>query len=157
MTPHDLAKIEQRIVWDQDYSNAPLWVRTAIVVLRTLVYVYREFSSGELNLRAMSLVYTSILSLVPLLAFSFSVLKGFGVQNQAEPLLLEFCAALGPRESVEITAKSSNSSTTSTSACSARWALVCWSIRSLPWCKKLRRRLIMRGMCARNARSLSAS
>jgi hypothetical protein len=37
MTPHDLAKTEQRIVWDQDYSNAPLWVRTAIVVLRTLV------------------------------------------------------------------------------------------------------------------------
>jgi membrane protein len=82
-------------VWDQDYSNAPLWVRTAIVVLRTLVYVYQKFSSGELSLRAMSLVYTPILSLVPLLAFSFSVLKGFGVQNQAEPLLLEFFAALG--------------------------------------------------------------
>jgi membrane protein len=98
-----LIELEQRLVWDNDYSQSEAWIRIPVAIARTLVYVYREFSSGELNLRAMSLVYTSILSLVPLLAFSFSVLKGFGVQNQIEPLLLEYFWALGPEKSEEIT------------------------------------------------------
>jgi len=51
----------------------------------------------------MALVYKTILSLVPLLAVSFSVLKGFGVHNQLEPLLLNFLEPLG-EQGVEITA-----------------------------------------------------
>ena len=50
---------------------------------------------GQLTLRAMSLVYTTLLSLVPLLALSFSMLKAFGIHNQLEPLLLKFLAPLG--------------------------------------------------------------
>ena len=57
---------------------------------------------GQLTLRAMSLVYTTILSLVPLLAISFSILKGFGVHNQVEPMLLNLLAPLG-NKGVEIT------------------------------------------------------
>ncbi len=34
----------------------------------------RDLFAGDLSLRAMSLVYTSLLSLVPLLALSFSLL-----------------------------------------------------------------------------------
>ncbi|MEJ2554109.1 MAG: YihY/virulence factor BrkB family protein, partial [Gammaproteobacteria bacterium] len=62
----------------------------------------RDVTEGQLTLRAMSLVYTTLLSLVPLLAVSFSVLKGFGVQNQLKPTLLEFLAPMGER-GVEIT------------------------------------------------------
>lgn len=40
-------------------------------------------------MRAMSLVYTTLLSIVPLLAFSFAILKGFGVFNELEPYLKE--------------------------------------------------------------------
>ena len=101
----ELSTLEQRVIWDRDYTASPPWIRLPIAVVRTLLYLYREFSSGELNLRAMSLVYTTILSLVPLLAFSFSVLKGFGVQNQVEPLLLKYFAALGPEKSVEISTR----------------------------------------------------
>lgn len=100
-----LLNIEQRLIWDRDYAREKWWIRIPVAVLRSLFYLRQEFSSGELNLRAMSLVYTTILSLVPLLAFSFSVLKGFGVQNQVEPVLLEYFAALGPEKSVEITSK----------------------------------------------------
>jgi membrane protein len=49
--------------------------------LRVLRYPYavlRDLSRGEINLRAMGLVYTTLLSLIPLLAFSFAVLKVFG-------------------------------------------------------------------------------
>lgn len=52
--------------------------------------------------RAMSLVYISLLSLAPLLAVSFSILKGFGVHNQIEPFLAELLAPLGEK-GVEIT------------------------------------------------------
>lgn len=63
----------------------------------------RDLSSGDLTLRAMSLVYTTMLAVVPLLAFSFSILKGFGYHQRLEPVLLSFLAPLGPRSS-EITA-----------------------------------------------------
>ncbi|MFT5664380.1 MAG: membrane protein, partial [Gammaproteobacteria bacterium] len=52
-------------------------------------------------LRAMSLVYTTLLSIVPLLAVSISVLKGFGVHDQLQPALTSLLAPLGDR-SVEI-------------------------------------------------------
>ncbi len=57
---------------------------------------------GMITLQAMSLVYTTLLSIVPLLAVSFSVLKGFGVHNQVEPLLLNLLQPLG-EQGVEIT------------------------------------------------------
>lgn len=61
--------------------------------------IARDFITGTLPLRATSLVYTTILSIVPLLALSFSVLKGFGVHNQLEPILLEQLAPLGEQSS----------------------------------------------------------
>lgn len=48
-------------------------------------------------MRAMSLVYTTLLSMVPLLAISFSVLKGFGVHNEAAPMLFSMLEPLGVR------------------------------------------------------------
>ncbi|MGB6280374.1 MAG: YihY/virulence factor BrkB family protein, partial [Syntrophobacteria bacterium] len=47
---------------------------------------------------------TTLLAMVPLLAVSFSVLKGFGVHNQIEPLLLNFLRPLGER-GVEVTSR----------------------------------------------------
>lgn len=45
----------------------------------------------------MSLVYTTMLAIVPLLAFSFSLLKGLGFHRELEPLLLSFLEPIGPR------------------------------------------------------------
>ena len=78
----------------REASGARRWI---IVPVRLLVALTRQLVKGQLNLRAMSLVYTTLLSVVPLLAVSFSVLKGFGVHNQIEPLLLNFLEPLGPR------------------------------------------------------------
>lgn len=79
-----------------------LW-RGLINSLRIISSVIRDLANGELNLRAMSLVYTTLLSLVPLLAVAFSVLKAFGIHNKMEPLLLGALEPLGPK-GVEITA-----------------------------------------------------
>lgn len=69
---------------------------------RILDRLINDLYTGQLNLYAMSLVYTTLLSIVPVLAVSFSVLKAFGVHNQLEPTLLAFLAPLGPK-GVEIT------------------------------------------------------
>jgi membrane protein len=68
------------------------------------VMVGRDLMSGMITLHAMSLVYTTLLSLVPLLAVSISVLKGFGVHDQLEPALINLLAPLG-EQSGEISAR----------------------------------------------------
>ena len=85
---------------------APLgWFRhAALTILRLLYVMVQEFFEGQLILRAMGLAYTTLLSLVPLLAVSFSVLKAFGVHNQIEPFLYNFLLPLGPKGE-EITLK----------------------------------------------------
>lgn len=69
---------------------------------RLVAVVVRDLLSGPLTLWAMSLVYTTLLSLVPLLAVGFSVLKAFGVQNVLEPFLRDMLAPLGPK-GIELT------------------------------------------------------
>lgn len=69
-----------------------------------VIALWQDTFKEGLNLRAMGLVYTTLLSLVPLLALSFSVLKGFGVHNQLEPLLLNVMTPLGEK-GVELTAQ----------------------------------------------------
>lgn len=79
--------------------------RTGLQLKKFLSLIYfslKDASSRQLELRATSLVYTTLLSLVPFLAVSFSVLKAFGVHNQVEPLLNNMLAPLGP-ESAQIT------------------------------------------------------
>ncbi len=92
------------VIWDTDYNLAPVWQKHLISILRIAYLTIRDlFFDGQLNLRAMSLVYTSLLSIVPLIAVSVSVLKGFGAHNQIEPALLNLLEPLGER-GPEITA-----------------------------------------------------
>ncbi len=79
-------------LWNDDDSTLPHGVR---VTLRLLVCTVREIRAGDLTLRAMSLVYTTMLALVPLLALSFSLFKALGIHNQIEPMLLNLLQPLG--------------------------------------------------------------
>lgn len=90
-----LQTLLDEIVWGNRLTKAGP-VGTAIAIpLRYLYAMLRDFFSGQLTMRAMSLVYTTLLSVVPLLAFSFAILKGFGVFNQLEPYLNGLLAPLG--------------------------------------------------------------
>jgi membrane protein len=74
--------------------------------LRLLSYPYavvRDLSRGEINLRAMGLVYTTLLSLIPLLAFSFAILKLFGGHRDFEPIVYEFFRPVGGAAATELT------------------------------------------------------
>ena len=66
-------------------------------LLRMAYVIVRDLRAGQLNLRAMGLVYTTLLSIVPLLALSLSVLKGFGVHNEVVPVLRDFFSPLGQK------------------------------------------------------------
>ncbi len=75
-------------IWKPDLNALRFWPRFGLRSARTTWVVISDLSRGDLNLRAMSLVYTTILSIVPLLAVSFSVLKGFGVNEQLETAMM---------------------------------------------------------------------
>ena len=70
-------------------------------LLRAGYAVFRQIKTAGLDYRAMSLVYTSLLALIPLLAVCFSMLKAFGADAYLEPMLLELLKPLrGNTESV---------------------------------------------------------
>ena len=92
----------ERLVWSDMLYEYGIPGRILANVLRYTVALVRDMSVGGLMMRSMSLVYTTLLSVVPLLAFSFSVLKGFGVHNQLEPVLYTMLEPLGT-QGAEIT------------------------------------------------------
>ena len=60
-----------RKVWEIDTGPLGRFKTFIVKFLRLLYVATREFTEGHLTLRAMSLVYTSLLSIVPLLAVYF--------------------------------------------------------------------------------------
>ncbi|MEJ2602408.1 MAG: YihY/virulence factor BrkB family protein [Gammaproteobacteria bacterium] len=85
----------QHILWSPQLSELSPIPAFGVALLRYAYAIIRDLMSGQLTMRAMSLVYTTLLSIVPLLAFSFSVLKGFGIHRELEPQLQEFLTPLG--------------------------------------------------------------
>lgn len=72
-----------------------MWRRALARPLRIAHAVTRDLAEGQLSLRAMSLVYSTLLSIVPLLAIGFSVLKGLGAEDRVAPLLRDALSAFG--------------------------------------------------------------
>ena len=91
-----LSRLET-LIWGTPDTARSRWHALALRWVRTVLILARDLAFGQLTLRAMSLVYTTLLSIVPLLALSFSVLKAFGVYSQIEPLLLRLLTPLGDK------------------------------------------------------------
>src|SRR5882672_10531632 len=78
------------------------------VFVRGLRYPYaviRDLLHGGINLRAMGLVYTTLLSLIPLLAFALAIFKAFGARYDLEPIVLEFFKPMGDQGAAEVTSR----------------------------------------------------
>ena len=91
----DLSQIKEQLAalekWTLANPNPPqhrpwTWLYKAG---RTVFAVVRDIVNGQLTLYAMSLVYTTLLSIVPLIALSFSVLKAMDVHQKMEPFLYQ--------------------------------------------------------------------
>ena len=93
-----LTRIRNRFneaIWQPEPEELPVLKRWGVTSVRIGQILVRDFQNGEITLRAMGLVYTTLLSLVPLLALAFSMLKAFGVDNALRPVLHRFLAPLG--------------------------------------------------------------
>jgi membrane protein len=77
-------------------AKGPGALAAAIRVLRYAYAIVRDLSRGQINLRATGLVFTTLLSLIPLIAFAFAILKIFDVHRDlVEPFVYEFFRPLG--------------------------------------------------------------
>jgi len=78
-----------------EYSEGTTPGARALRLLRYPYALLRDLSRGQINLYAMGLVYATLLSLVPLLAFAFAILKSFGADDDLQPIILEFFKPMG--------------------------------------------------------------
>jgi membrane protein len=93
---HPLLDRFKTLLW-QERPGLTRSQRLLVLVGRYTFAIVRDLTGGQLSLRAVSLVYTTLLSIVPLLALGFSVLKALGAHNSLEPVLQEFLRPLGPQ------------------------------------------------------------
>ncbi|MDA8156187.1 MAG: YihY/virulence factor BrkB family protein [Actinomycetota bacterium] len=82
-------------LWARDLNSYRWPLRFAVLSARLSHVAVNAYQDKQLSNTAMSLVYTTFLSLVPFLALSFSVLTAFGVQNQIAPYILTLLAPFG--------------------------------------------------------------
>ncbi len=79
----------RRDLWLLDIAGLNHMRRLVIKVLQVLYLVGEGAIRDKLLIRASALTYWTLLSIVPLLAFTFSILKGLGVQRRLETVLLQ--------------------------------------------------------------------
>jgi membrane protein len=70
-------------------------LRWVFAPLRYLYALLRDTAGGGLGLHAMSLVYSTLFAIVPLIAVAFAVLQAFGYQEEIGRMVHEFLTPLG--------------------------------------------------------------
>lgn len=93
-----------RYIWQHHADDGPVPGSAWRHFLQIMAMIGCDLMGGMITLHAMSLVYTTMLSIVPLLAVSISVLKGFGVHDLLEPTLVRLLQPIG-EQNVEISAR----------------------------------------------------
>ena len=75
-------------IWRKDVRSLPFIQRFLIRSLRILVVLVRDLGEERIHLRAASLTFYTLLSIVPVLAMLFGLAKGFGLDRLLEQELL---------------------------------------------------------------------
>jgi len=76
-------------IWRTRLNELPLIKATPIRLLRIAVLSVRGFAGDNCLLRASSLTFYSLLSVVPVAAMAFGIAKGFGFEKRLQEQLLE--------------------------------------------------------------------
>ncbi len=84
-----LDKIRQinEIIWHTSLSDISRGKSFLIKQLRIVVLAARGFMNDKVQLRASSLTFYSLLSIIPLAAIAFAIAKGFGLDQNLEQLV----------------------------------------------------------------------
>ena len=93
---HELKNVIEQL-WDVKPSDLTRFKRLLYSLVKIVVMVARDFIANLVQLQAMALAFKTLLSLAPLLAVIFSILKGLGVHNRMEPAITEALAPLGEK------------------------------------------------------------
>jgi membrane protein len=91
-----------RLLWDKNLAAAPWWRRLLVRSAQIIFALGRDITEGQLSLRAMSLVYSTVLGFIPTLALIFAVLKSLGVHNVMEGALHDLFEILGERRELVV-------------------------------------------------------
>ena len=91
----DIRRYLERDLWKIDAAPRGQLASLGIGVARVLVVVVRALTDALLNLEATALVYRTLLSIVPLLAVGFSVLKAFGAEYKVDTVVARILEPLG--------------------------------------------------------------
>ena len=88
MKLHELARrlllFLTRDIWLMDITDAGTWKRRGIGLARNLYLSYLRFQQARCYVRASSLTTVTLISVVPVLAFAFSIAKGFGAHQDVQ-------------------------------------------------------------------------
>jgi membrane protein len=84
-------------LWEIEAGSLRHIRRVGVTVLRLFYKMQDEYRNGDLTIRASSLVYTTLLTFIPVLAISFAVAKGFGVHKMLAPTIYSFLEPIGDK------------------------------------------------------------
>ncbi|NND53386.1 MAG: YihY family inner membrane protein [Gammaproteobacteria bacterium] len=94
----DLTLKLEALLWNPRVNTLHPALNRSVRAIRFLYAILRDVLTTTLTLRAMGLVYITIMSIVPMLALAFSALKGFGIhRSRIEPMLRNVLDPLGDK------------------------------------------------------------
>lgn len=79
-----LPELHPNKIWRVRLRDLPRGRRTIVRLARIFMVAVREFNTDKCFLRASALTFFTLMSVVPILAMSFGIAKGFGIEKQLE-------------------------------------------------------------------------
>lgn len=95
LSPRKALSRLHNIIWTLDSSNLRKLESFLLQLLRVCILLVRRFRDRQIRLRAMGLVYLTLMSTVPILAFTFTLLKSLGIHNRFRDVLMKLVEPLG--------------------------------------------------------------
>ena len=77
-------KFFQKELWIADEEKYPPLFRGVIKIIKIITFSTEQFTNNRIAVRASALTYSTLLSIIPILAILFAIAKGFGFDSICE-------------------------------------------------------------------------
>src|SRR3989339_892682 len=81
-------------IWEIEMNSLSRLKRLGINFIRIVFLVFKGFQDNECPLHAASLTYSSLMSIVPILALALAILRGLGAGEWAEQRIVQSIATM---------------------------------------------------------------